>query len=262
VFRFMRVICDGLPLLRRQRQRGEHLEGHLRRISRRIGLPVLELAHDMRQRRRLVLSPDEITVERLAGLRRWTRVHHFHDVRQRWRLTHVCAEDRLIRAGLEPAAHEALWQRTEGLPTRHAGTEDLDEIPQHLGVVDHAIKDQLQALGIPGSQHGAKQRWHILHEALLAAVKRRAGDEIGRDLLTQLQHLLELVLRRGVVGAVQATRGRKLRQSLTRRESVSPASGFIEAVSLRSQGSGDGLEESFVSHVGFGWLIPCANLYC
>jgi hypothetical protein len=189
-------------------------------------------------------------------------MHHFHDVRQRWRLTHVRAEDGVVRADLEPAAHEALWQGSKGLPTRHAGAEDLDEVPQHLGVVDHAIKDQFQALGIAGSQHGAKQRRHILHEALLAAVKRRAGDEIGRDLLTQLQHLLELILRRGVVGAVQATRGRKLRQRLARSKTVGAASGLIEAVSLGSKRPGDGLEESFVSHVGFGWLIPCANLYC
>ena len=189
-------------------------------------------------------------------------MNHFHNVRQRGRLTHVRTEDCLVRAGLEPTAHEALWQGTEGLPTRHAGAEDLDEVPQHFGVIDHAIKDQLQALGITSRQHSAQQRRHILHETLLAAVQRSAGDEISRDILTQLQHLLELVLRRGVIGAVQATRGRKLRQCLTRSEGVGPASGFVEAVSLRSKGSGDGLKESFVSHVGFGWLIPCANLYC
>ena len=254
---------DGLPLLRRQRQGGEHLERHVRRISRRVGFPGLELAHDAWQCRSLMLATNEVTIERLTAFRGRVRVHHFHDVCQRRRLPHVGTEDGLVRAGLEPAAHEALWQRAEGFTTRHAGAEDLHEVAQHLGVIDHAIKDEFQTFGITGGQHGAEQSRHVLHETLLAAVKRGAGDEVGRDFLAELQHLLELIFRRGVIGAVQATRGRILSQRMTWRELIGLATGFIEAVSLGSQSAAEGRKERFASHdVGLGWSFVCANTYC
>jgi hypothetical protein len=67
-------------------------------------------------------------------------------------------------------------------PPSHPGTNYLNEVPQHLRVVDHSRKNGLEQPGIATGEHGAEQGRRILHPALLTTENRRPGDELTVNL--------------------------------------------------------------------------------
>ena len=71
---------------------------------------------------------------------------------------------------------------------------------------------------------------HIFHKTFLTRVYGGFGDKLGIQLFRQFQYLLKLVLRVGVVGAVQAAGGGKLGELLFGCQRVGDAACFVAGV--------------------------------
>src|SRR5215510_9737592 len=118
---------------------------------------------------------------------------HLDDVRQRRGLSHRVFEYLSVAAREEPVVDQSLRRRSERLTSDRAGTQNLHEVAQHLAVVDNARKYAGERLHVIERQDGAEKSRNVLHNAALAGVNRRLGDEFRVEALAKLDHSGELL---------------------------------------------------------------------
>src|SRR6185369_10639594 len=102
------------------------------------------------------------------------------------------------------ALDQVLRGRTERLTAGLSRTNDLDEVTQHLSVVDDARENSLQQMDVALRKDREQQRGHVLHVAAFACEYRELRNEARIDLRRQFEDSLELVIPGGVESRIQA----------------------------------------------------------
>ena len=164
--------------------------------------------------------------------------------------------------GQKPGLHQFFRTVAEGFSADCAAADDLREVAQHFTVVRHLVEHAGKHVNVFLRQHGKQQRGHVFHEAFLTGVHGSFGDKLGIQVFCQFQYLLKLVLRIGVVGAVQAAGGGKLGELLFGCQRVGDASCFVTGIGGGQTGF-HGLEQGGVSHFSFPFvLLVLGGLNC
>ena len=177
-------------------------------------------------------------------------MHHFDHIRQRRSIADSGVQQLFFGSGQKPGLHQFFRTVAERFSADCAAADDLREVAQHFTVVRHLVEHAGKHVHVFLRQHGKQQRGHVFHEAFLTGVHGSFGDKLGIQVFCQFQYLLKLVLRIGVVGAVQAAGGGKLGELLLGCQRVGDAACFVAGVGSGQTGF-NGLEQGGVSHFHF-----------
>ena len=226
------------PVFRRQRKRRQHLKRNVRDRARGTILERDVFFDGLWQQCKVARLANDPRKERFTLFRDRLRVNHLDDIRKRRRLTNRSLKQRTIRRLVQPSLNQTLWTRTQRLSTRHARTHDLDEVTEHLAVIDDLRERLWQMNRGLRCQHCRQQSRRVLHVTVLARVDRRFREEVWLDFTGGLHQLVKLRLRVHVIRLVQTAGGRQLRQSLTVAQLISFAASAVYRVgALAEQGS-------------------------
>ena len=157
-------------------------------------------------------------------------MHHFDHVCQRRRIADSGVQQLFFSSSQKPSLHQFFRTVAERFSTDCAAADNLCEVTQHFTVVHYLVEYAGEHVHIFLRQHGKQERRHIFHKTFLTGIYGSFGDKLGIQAFCQFQYLLKLVLRIGVVSAVQAAGGGKLGELLFGCQCVGDAACFVVGV--------------------------------
>ena len=177
---------------------------------------------------RLVGQPAE---QRPAGVIRRGRPRQAQHVPQARIVADRSRQQLLDRSRVQPPLDGPLERVRQALAAELARADELHQRAQGAAVVHDAVEDLAEQGRIALRQDQQQGHRHVLHHGPLAAVDRQLGQEgvVGHLVDERLQRG-KLLVGLGVVGAVEAAGGGKLRQGVLRLQGVGPAARLVAGV--------------------------------